>query len=54
MAPIPQKTLLKQQRIRRQNLLAFASIYAVIGASIYYDANFEKLPQHTSKLTGGE
>jgi hypothetical protein len=54
MAPIPQKTLLNRRRIRRRNLLAFASIYAATGASIYYDANFDKLPQHSSKLKGGE
>jgi hypothetical protein len=43
MAPIPQKTLLKQQRIRRRNLLVFASIYIITGASIYYNTNFGKL-----------
>jgi hypothetical protein len=45
----------RKQRIQQYNLVSLASaFYGGAVASTYYRLNFEKNPQHTSKLTGQE
>ena len=45
------KLLLKQRNKRNRKLLALSGAFVVATASLYFDANFNKIIQHDSKLS---
>ncbi len=51
IAPYKELPLLKRRRLRNRNIALLCTTSA---AAYYYQSNFDKIPQHTSELSGKE